>query len=545
MEEDKLIRKYVLVNATEHSGVAQEKSVLGKLLADVPELRDKALQLMSQIQKVTEEINRLDINKQKRELERLGGYEPAVRIERKGLPELDIERKGFVVRFAPNPDGALHLGNARPAILSDEYAKKYKGKFILRFDDTDPKVKVPEKRFYAWIRDDLKWLKIKVHKEIRASKRLNIYYKYADLLVKKDAAYVCTCGSDEWKKMRDAGRSCPCRSAPNQMRRWKSMFKKYKEGEAVLRIKTDLDSKNPAVRDWPAMRIVDKPNHPFSKKHVWPLYNFASAIDDYLENVTHIFRGQEHSTNETKQRFLYQHMKWEYPSVITLGRFSLSDTVLSKSAIREGIERGIYSGWDDLRLGTLRSLRRRGFQPEAIRQIIVDVGPKPSDITISSENLAAYNRKIIDKNANRYFFVQNPTRVEVRGLKIKAARIPLHPDHKRGYRSFSLSKTFFVNSDDFDRYKGLEVRLKDLCNVKMGKTAVFSGFGLRSIPKIQWLPAKYLALRIFMQGRELKGYGDINMRKEKVGNIVQLERFGFVRIENISKNNIIAVFGHE
>ncbi len=544
MEEEKLIRKYALINATEHSGTAQEKSVLGKLLADVPEMRDKALQLMSTVQRTVEDVNRMSIGEQKAELDSLGGYTPAVRIERKGLPELDVERKGFVVRFAPNPDGALHLGNARPAILSDEYAKKYKGKFILRFDDTDPKIKVPEKRYYAWVREDLKWLKINVHKEMIASKRLKIYYKYADLLVKKDAAYVCTCG-EEWKKLRDAGKPCSCRSAPNQLKRWRAMFKKYKEGEAVLRIKTDLAAKNPAVRDWPAMRIVDKPCHPFSKSHVWPLYNFASAIDDYLENVTHIFRGQEHSTNETKQRFLYQHMKWEYPVVVTLGRFSLSGTVLSKSTIREGIEAGEYSGWDDMKLGTLRALKRRGFQPEAIRQIILEIGPKPSDITISFENLSAYNRKIIDKSANRYFFVRDPKKITVNGLKIKSVNVQLHPEHKRGCRTFSLSKTFFVDSEDFDRYKGLEVRLKDLCNIKLDGTSAYTSSELKAVPKIHWLPAKYIAVRILTPSGEIKGYGEVNMKKEKIGNIVQLESFGFVRIENISKNNIIAVFGHE
>ena len=133
LDLDELVKKYVLINATEHEGKAIEKSVLGKLLADYPELRDNLLEVRSKIDFLTEEINRWNLKKQKDELERLGGYEPVIKEEKKGLPELEVERS-FVMRFAPNPDGALHLGNARPAVLCHEYVKKYNGVLILRFD---------------------------------------------------------------------------------------------------------------------------------------------------------------------------------------------------------------------------------------------------------------------------------------------------------------------------------------------------------------------------------------------------------------------------
>lgn len=543
---DVLVRKYVLINATEHGGTAQSRSVLGRLLADYPDMRSSALELRSRIEDAVKEVNRLSPAKQKSELEKMGGYEPARRVEKRGLPDLERGDK-FVVRFAPNPDGALHIGNARPAVLCDEYARKYRGRFVLRFDDTDPKIKVPEKRFYRWIKEDLRWLKIRWHAEVVASRRLGIYYKFAQGLVKAGAAYVCTCSSEDWKELRDKSRACECRAldARSHMRRWKRMFGAFREGQAVLRIKTDLEAKNPAVRDWPAFRIVDSPRHPLAKKKVWPLYNFASAIDDHLLGITHIFRGQEHSTNEVKQRFLYQHLKWEYPQVITLGRFSLSGMVLSKSQIRDGVEKNAYSGWDDLRLGTLRSLKRRGFQPEAIRQIIVEVGPKPSDITISMENLSAYNRKIIDRLANRYFFIPDPKRIEVRGLKIRQAKIPLHPEARRGYRSLSLTKTFYIDSKDFDTCKGFEVRLKDLCNIKLSEKSEFTGTEVKPTPKIQWVPAKHLQVKVITPEKEIKGYGEMSLLKEKPGALVQFERFGFVKIEKASRNLVTAVWSHE
>ena len=364
--------------------------------------------------------------------------------------------------------------------------------------------------------------------------------------MKEGNAYVCTCNKESWKKLVTHSKACPCRALePNtQTRRWKKMFSGYKEGQAVLRIKTELDAKNPAVRDWPAFRIVDKPKH-FVKKKVWPLYNFASAMDDHLLGITHIFRGQEHSTNETKQRYIYQYFKWDYPYVITLGRFSVSDMVLSKSEIREGIRLGKFAGWDDTRLGTIRALKRRGFVYSSIRQIIVDVGPKPNDITISLENLAAYNRKIIDKTANRYFFIPNPKKIFVKGMKLKKAKISKHPEIKKGFRTFALSSTFFIDAKDFDTYKGLEIRLKDLCNIKLGETSVFTSTGLKPLPKIQWVPARHVPIRVLLPGKEIKGYGETNVTKEKTGNIVQFERFGFVRLEKISRNNVIAIFGHE
>lgn len=543
------IRKYALANAIEHEGTAQAKSVLGRILAEQPELRARVLELRSEIEFVVRDINRMSPAQQKKELEGLGGVQQEKKIEKKGLPELDLGREKFIVRFAPNPDGAIHIGNARPAILSDEYAKKYHGKFILRFDDTDPKIKVPEKRFYKWIKEDMKWLKIKVHKEIIASKRLKIYYKHAEKIIRTGCAYVCIC-KDNWKKLRDKGRACSCRDmdTKTQLSRWRKMLKnKYSEGEAVLRVKTELDAKNPAVRDWAAMRIVDKPVHPLEKRaKLWPLYNFASAIDDHLMNVTHIFRGQEHSTNETKQRYLYNHFKWNYPAVITLGRFSLSDMVLSKSQIREGIKNQVYTDWDDPNLGTIRAMRRRGFHPDALRHIIVDIGPKPSDITLSFENLSAYNRKTIDNLAERYFFIPNPKKIHVKNLRIKKASIPVYPGMKKGKkRTFSLSKTFYIDSDDFDEYNGIEVRLKDLCNIKLGATSQYTGTELKALPKIQWVPAKYLTVKIRMPDKEIQGIGEMSLAKTKVGDVVQFERFGFVRIEKKSAKTIFVVFGHE
>jgi glutamyl-tRNA synthetase len=555
IDVSRIVKRYSLQNAVDFKGKASPKSVLGKVLADYPDLRRDVLSVKSLVEETIRKINKMSLAEQKRELRKLGRVKHVKKPERRGLPDLPKRGRNFVVRFAPNPNGALHLGSARPAILCWLYAKKYNGKFILRFDDTDPKTegKKPEKKFYKWIKEDLKWLGIKPNKEIIASKRLKIYYKYAELLVEKGYAYVCTCGK-EWKNLRNKEKACPCRDLEPkaQMKRWKKMLAAntksktaYKEGEAVLRIKTDLSARNPAVRDWPAMRIVNNPKHPLRPKKykLWPLYNFASAIDDHDCSITHILRGQEHSTNETKQRFIYDYLGWSYPTTIILGRFSLSDVILSKSKTKAGISKRIYNGWDDPRLGTLRSLRRRGFTPKAIINLIQDIGPKPSDITVSLNNLAAYNKKIIDKIANRYFFVTEPKKIIIKNHPLKKIEIPLHPERKKGWRKFSLSNTFYISRRDFEKYKGQEIRLKDLFNVRLGDVSTFTSLKVKSVPKIQWVPKKHITIRVIEPEKMIKGYAETNLKKAKRNEIVQFERYGFVRIEKTGKR-MVAVFSH-
>jgi glutamyl-tRNA synthetase len=223
----------------------------------------------------------------------------------------------------------------------------------------------------------------------------------------------------------------------------------------------------------------------------------------------------------------------------------MSDMVLSKSVIREGISKRKFGGWDDPRLATIKSMRRRGFQPDALRQIIIDIGPKPSDITVSFENLSSYNRKIIDSAADRFFFIPNPKRIVVKNLKIKKVSVPLHPEKDHGNRTFTLSNTFFIDDKDFDSYKSLEVRLKDLGNIKLGNISEFTGTELKALPKIQWVPAKHVSVRVIMPRGEIKGYAETNLSKVKPGSVVQFERFGFVRIEKGGTKNIVAVFAHD
>jgi len=573
MEIRETILKYALINAIQHDGKASPKAVIGKLLGENPELRPKAKDVIPTVNEVVKEVNSMSMDEQEAKLREIYPKffeeQKGKKEEKKGLPPLPKAEKGKVVtRFAPNPDGAFHLGNARAAILSHEYARIYDGKFILRFDDTDPKVKRPEPIFYDWIIEDLKWLGFQIDEIHHASDRLEIYYSYAEKLLEMGKAYVCTCNPAEYKKLRDEGKPCPHRELPPevQLKEWKKMLNgEYKEGEAVVRIKTDLKHPNPAVRDWPALRIIDDPNHPRTgnKYRVWPLYNFASAVDDHELGVTHIFRGQEHAENETRQRYMYDYLGWEYPETVHHGRLSIEGVILSKSKTRKGVEEGKYLGWDDPRLGTIRALRRRGIQPEAIKELIIEVGLKKSDTTISWDNLAAINRRLIEPIANRYFFVADPIPMEIKGYNEEfIAEVPLHPDYPdRGVRKlkFTPGKAIYVSKDDLELLKANEyIRLKDLFNVKIievSKEKIIAEFDSLEYEKarehrwrmIHWVPEGKPCEVLVPEGDGLivrKGLLEMDANL-KVDDIVQFERFGFVRIDKVEGEKVTAIFAHK
>ncbi len=575
------IRKIALLNAISHEGKAQSKPVLGKLLGERPNLRSIARELINLVEEIVREVNSMPLEKQietvrtlwpellTREKEKKKGG-----AEKKALPPLpNVEKyKRVVTRFAPNPDCVLHLGSARAIILSYEYAKMYNGLFILRFEDTDPRLKKSSLEFMDLIRKDLEWLGCPPDKEYIQSDRIEIYYKYAEKVLNEGYAYICTCPPDAFRNRVRASKPCPCRNlTPEEnMRRWELMLSgTYDEGEAVMRIKTDLKHPNPAVRDWPAFRIINTRKHPHprvgSKYRVWPLYNFACGIDDHLMGITHIIRGKEHLTNQERQKYLYRYLGWEYPEAIHYGRLKIEGAILSKSKIVSGVKEGLYAGWDDPRLATFLALRRRGIKPEAIRRLILDIGPRSADITISWDNLYAYNRKIVDPIANRYFFLWNPVKLTVRNVEKEfMVHIPLHPDHpERGNRKFHIKPVnkmvhLLISGDDARQLKPeVTIRLMELFNIKIERvnkgsiTAVFHSESYLEAKKIgarliHWLPENEgLPCDVVMPDNStITGLVEKSLKTVSPDEIVQFERFGFVRVESVNEK-IITFFAHK
>ncbi|KXB06831.1 hypothetical protein AKJ51_02770 [candidate division MSBL1 archaeon SCGC-AAA382A20] len=546
--EEKLKGKiwmYALRNAILHDGKAEVDSVLGGVMSEYEDLKPK--EVIDEIEDIVEEVNQLPLEKQEEEAAELGVSLETEKEQREELPEIPEEAEGDVItRAAPNPNGPFHLGNSRAYILSYLYAERNDGRFILRYDDTNPasEEKSPKKKFYDWIEEDLNWLGCEPDLVIRASNRLDVYYEFAYELLEDGNAYVCTCDSQKWKKLRDGKEACPCRNLDpeEQVERWHKMQDgEYEEGEALVRIKTDIGHKDPAQRDWPALRILKDHDHPYVSQDyvVWPLYNFASAIDDHELNVTHIFRAKEHSKNTENQKWLYDYLDWEYPVTVHHGFLSLKGAVLSTSEIRKGTKSGEFEGWDDPRLGTIRALRRRGFQPEAIRELIKKYGIKDTNAEVSMEEFSSINRKIVDSEANRYFFVDEPVEIKVKNPGKKGdIELPLHPERDET-RTMKVGDRFLINKQDFESNRGSTIRLKGLYNIKVpekGQTCEYDGDEIvQEMPKVHWLPQKeeeIIDASVMMPGANKKnGKCEKNVLGEDEGNVIQFERFGFVRVD--------------
>ena len=563
--------KYAVHNAYSHGGKAQKGPIMGRILGENPDLRSRASEVSTLIEEVLREVNSWTQERQKEVLEERWPElleTRKVKEEKKTLPPLNNVEKYREVRtrFAPNPDGPLHLGSAEPIIFCDEYAKMYDGKFILRFEDTSPDVKSPILEVYDWIKEDLKWLGVVVHEFYMQSDRLEIYYGHAERLLEKGQAYVCTCEQAAFKELYTEKKACPCRDLSPEVHldRWKMMLNgPYRKGDAVVRIKTDLDHPNPALRDWPALRIVEGSHPRQGKKYrVWPLYNFSCAIDDHEMEISHIIRGKEHEVNTHRQRYLYGHMGWDYPEIINVGRLGLEAGILSKSVIRAGLEGGLYKSWDDPRLGTLQALRRRGLQPETIREIMIQIGPKPINATLSWAQVASVNRRNIESQANRYFFVRDPVTLDVADIKGEAtAKLLLHPDHpERGTRDYLIepekgTASFKISKEDAEKMeKSGIVRLMGLMNVEVVETGpnIKARYHSSDVEEarangatfIHWLPdGEGTEASVVMPDASLaKGIAETSCMDLTVDEMIQFERFGFVRVDR--KSPFLAYYAH-
>ncbi len=555
------VLKWVLTNAVEHNGKADAKSVMGKLIAELPGWKSKIGELSLIVKEVVDEVNSMSSEEQNFQLKKVGAPKKAEHAEKKGLQELpELDRFPLVVtRFAPNPNGPLHLGNARAAILSHEYARKYKGKFILRFEDTNPEKVLLE--MYEFIKRDLRWLGMSWDEEYAQSDRIEKYYTCAEQLLGEGKAYVCTCDVEKFRLMRDAGEPCPCRdkSTEENLAGWSKMLSgDVEQGAAVVRIKTDLRHPNPAVRDWPALRVVKTPHPKTGEKFkIWPLYNFSVSIDDHEMGVSHVFRGKEHEGNEQCQRTLFMHLGWDYPVAIQYGRLAIPGAPLSKTQTIQAISGGKLTGFDDVRLATLTALKRRGILPETVRQVILGVGLTLVDSSLSWETLYAQNRKMVDEIASRYFFVQNPVKLMVKNAPdLKEVSLRAHPSRpEAGERILPLERDnggmgFYISREDCDKIQeNGTFRLKDLMNVKMVKKgkvceAEFESLGIINVPKIHWVSKGALQVEVLTPENEaVKGLAEPAVASLEPGAIVQFERYGFVRIESISPK-ILAAYSH-
>ncbi len=508
----KSAKKYALQNAVFFNGKANAGAVIGKILAENPDAKAVIKDIQAVAKEEVDAVNRLLPEDQKKELSLIDPsmLEKKEKEQRKGLPELPNAIAGKVVtRFPPEPNGYPHLGHAKAVIIGETYARMYDGKFILRFDDTNPTKE--KKEYYDAIKRGTDWLGIKFDKIKNTSDDMEKIYGYAEKLVSDGNAYVCFCTLEDVRKNRAGMRECKCRSADiaETKKNWKRMFAELKPNDAILRLKTNMSNVNTAVRDPTLFRIIDN-DHPLQGKkyRVWPTYDFSVAIEDHIDGITHSMRTKEYELRDELYFTLVKILNLNKPELIEFSRLEMENAPLSKRKINPLIDQKLVGGWDDPRLPTLAGLRKRGFLPDAIREFVISLGMAKTEAVIKWEALESINRKILDPRVDRYYFVADPVRVEIRGAPpvVKSDAL-LHPDReeKKQYEFKGPDFYVYISGDDAkDLRKDDNVRLMHLFNIVITKTgekyieARYVGDD-KNAKKLHWVPQNSIraSMRVF------------------------------------------------
>lgn len=539
------LRKQVLKNAYLHDGKADLKSVMSKILGEHPELRRDPKSTIQVLKDLIEEIN--SIGKEKLEEIVTSKYPEFTikekRVQEHRLPDLDNVVGEVAMRLAPSPSGPLHLGHSRMSILNDEYVKRYGGKLYLRLEDTNPANIDPDA--YEMIPEDLEWLGVDITEIVIQSERFEKYYSEARKLIENGKMYVCECDPEEFRKMKVHSIACPDRDLPveTNLERFQRMVDgEYEPGKAVAVVKTDLSHPNPSVRDWIAFRISNE-RHPRAgdKYSAFPLMSFSVAVDDHLLKLTHVIRGKDQLSNTEKQRYIFEYNNWKKPEYYHYGMISIPNTILKTSIIKKGIKSGEYKGWDDVRLGTLRALKRRGYAPETFRRYWIESGMRESDAEFSWEIFNSMNKENIDSKAKRFFFVPKQVQISLKESPSMESKAPYHPGNKElGFRSYKLEQNakVFVSENDWQNLQdGDKIRLKDLCNiVKEGRFGLFleDQKTTQGLKIIQWCPDGSHQFEVFRPDGQVDD-GLVEPLIKGVSGVVQLERYGYVNVDRDSK----------
>ena len=566
MDIDLLIRKYSLANAIKYEGKANPGNVLGKIMGEHPEARKKSDEVKQQVIAVCEGINALSLGEQKKILFSLA---PEL-LEEKEVKKKEIIKAlhnvvpgKVVMRFEPSPSGPMHIGHTYPLMLNYAYCKLYDGKLILRIADTNSdNIYDPA---YEMLIADFHWLCPDVKKEVVVqSDRMEIYYKYASKLIQEMHAYVCTCTGDEFRVYSAKKTPCPCREkGRNQHEKsWAGMLDgTIEEGGAVVRLKTDIAHPNPAMRDFPLLRINESEHPRQGKKYrVWPLLNFAVAIDDHDMGLTHVLRGKDHFDNTKRQKYIFDYFGWTNPHYIHIGRINFEGIRLKTTITRHEIEEGTYDDWDDLRLPFLPALRRRGYQPHAFERYALSVGVTMNDKSVEAneffKTINFFNKEKIEPTSNRYFFVENPKEITVSQAPMQSVELDLHPDYKKGGRHFETTDTFLISQEDYEgMLNGELIRFMDCLNFrKRMEDFIFVSVSYVDFKKengkkiIHWLPAesKHITAQLIDDQNKIHyGHCEYAIKNIKQGDIVQFERQCYARLDKKADDAYVFVFTHK
>ena len=556
-----------LHNAVKHGSEAQVGAIMGPLMGENPEFREYGDQIAGVVAPVVERVNAMDPDERRDRLEELAPErveELAAEEEtdEQALPDLPDAEEGAVrMRVAPNPNGPWHIGHARMAAVVGSYAERYDGSFLCRFDDTDPETKRPDLDAYDAIIGAIEYLGFEPDEVVRASDRLELYYEHARRLVDAGGAYTCSCPAGEFSELKNSGEACPHRDkAVEQVHEEfeRMVAGGYDDGEMVLRVRTDIEHPNPALRDWVAFRMIETP-HPrevAADYRCWPMLDFQSGVDDHLTGVTHIIRGIDLQDSAKRQGFVYDYFDWEYPEVVHWGHVEVDayDVPMSTSSIQERIEAGDLDGWDDPRAPTVASLRRRGIRGEALVAAMTELGMSTSNVDLAMSSVYAENRERIDADADRAFLVRDAgSDTGGQGRAVEggpdAGTPPVHPEFEgRGRREIPVEDGVLLEQEDLPP-AGERVWLKGYgCVRHTGDAFEFVDAPLsvtreENVDIVHWVPASTnVPVRLRTPEGDVTGYAEPGVSGYGADEVLQFERVGFARVD--STDPFVAYFAH-
>ncbi len=362
-------------------------------------------------------------------------------------------------RFPPEPNGYLHIGHAKAICLDFGLADEFGGGTNLRFDDTNPEKE--ETEYVDSIQKDVRWLGFQWENLYYASDYFQHLYDWAVQLIKKGSAYVCDLSAEEVRKYRgtltEPGKDSPYRnrSVEENLDLLDRMRKgEFPDGSRTLRAKIDMASPNLNMRDPVMYRIVHAEHHRTGDKWcIYPMYDYAHGQSDSLENITHSMCTLEFEDHRPLYNWFIKELGIFPSQQIEFDRLNLTYTLLSKRKLRQLVQQGKVSGWDDPRMPTLSGIRRRGYTPEAIRKFVGNIGVTKTNGTIELAMLEHFVREDLNKRSLRVMAVLKPLKVVIdnypggKSEEMEAINNP--EDESAGKRKVPFSRELYIEHDDF------------------------------------------------------------------------------------------------
>lgn len=396
-----------------------------------------------------------------------------------------------VTRFPPEPNGYLHIGHAKSILLNYGLAKKYGGRFNLRFDDTNPTKEKTE--YVESILADVKWLGADFEDRLYfASDYFEAMYEGAVKLIKKGKAFVCDLTAEEMRAYRgtltEPGKNSPYRdrSVEENLDLFERMKNgEFSDGEKVLRAKIDMASPNMNMRDPVIYRVARMTHHNTGDKWcIYPMYDFAHPIEDAIEGITHSICTLEFEDHRPLYDWVlielgYKNSPEESPKQIEFAKLYLTNVVTGKRYIKKLVEDGIVDGWDDPRLVSIAALRRRGFTPESIKKFVELCGISKSQSSVDYAMLEYCIREDLKLKKPRMMAALDPIRLVIDNYpedQVEYLDVANNLENEElGFRKVPFCRELYIDRDDFMEeppkkyfrlFPGNEVRLMHAYFVK-------------------------------------------------------------------------------